>query len=66
MIKPFPSDRIGRESMKTCEWVEDTEGGWTANCGMHWWLEDGTPKTNGMIYCPACGKRLEQKWGRCE
>lgn len=67
MIKPFPSDRIGREIMKTCKWKEDKlEGGWDGSCGIRWWLDEGTPKANGMIFCPRCGKRLKQKGGENE
>lgn len=58
-----PSDRIGRDSMKkTCKWADTLdECGWSAECGMRWWLEDGTPQTNGMIYCPKCGKRIKEE-----
>jgi hypothetical protein len=47
--------------MKTCKWSQDIDGGWSADCGLRWWLDDGTPKDNGMIYCPRCGKRIKQE-----
>ena len=28
-------------------------------CGESWVLIDGTPKDNGMIYCPHCGARMD-------
>jgi hypothetical protein len=65
MIKPFPSDRIGKESMKkrkaeTCVWKEDQfEGGWDGSCGIKWWLDYGNPKENEMNFCPRCGKRIK-------
>ena len=56
----WPSDRIGRESMKTCKWEEDKfEGGWSGSCETRWWLDYGTPKENEMNFCPKCGKRIK-------
>jgi hypothetical protein len=49
-----------------CVWQDDVEGYWAGNCGIHWCLEEGTPKENGMNFCPRCGKRLVQKGDRNE
>lgn len=61
------SDKRGamkrRRPCARCVWQEDVEGYWAGNCGIHWCLEDGTPKENGMNFCPRCGKRLEQRGG---
>lgn len=61
MIKPFPSDWIGRESMKkrmaeTCVWVEDVEykGAYIPECANGWKLYIVT------AVC-GCGKRVEIK-----
>ena len=61
----WPSDRVVKV-VDVCVWQEDVEGYWAANCGIHWCLEDGTPKDNGMNFCPRCGKRLKQKGGADE
>lgn len=31
-------------------------------CGESWVLIDGTPKENGMRYCPHCGAKMEWRW----
>jgi hypothetical protein len=49
-----------------CLWKWDVDGFWRGSCGIPWWMETGTPEENGMNFCPRCGKRLEQKGGRCE
>ncbi len=66
-MRNWPSDRIGmaaKAKQEPCLWTEDTEGGWTFSCGLRWWLDEGTPKQNGMNFCPRCGKRLKQKRGK--
>ena len=30
-------------------------------CGLRWTLNDGTPKENGMKYCPKCGNRIRSE-----
>lgn len=65
-MKHWPSDRVGKD-MDSCIWTEDaTEGGWIGSCGIRWECDYETPVDNGMNFCPRCGKRLEQKGGRCE
>jgi len=66
MIKPFPSDRIGRDSMKKrkseiCRWKEDSEGWWGGSCGIRWCFDDGTPTENDVCYCPKCGKWMVEE-----
>lgn len=34
---------------------------WESGCGDKFVLTDGTPKANGMKYCPFCGKELDVK-----
>ena len=46
---------------RACRWSradEDTDL-WEGSCGVAWSLPDGTPKENGMNYCPRCGAKLE-------
>jgi hypothetical protein len=59
----WPSDRIGRESMKNskpemCVWKEDSDGGWVGSCKIHWSFDNGTLTDNRMNYCPWCGRRI--------
>lgn len=48
-----------------CLWTEWEEGQWEAACGLIWELADDgsrtTPKTNGMNFCPGCGKPLSEQ-----
>ena len=32
-------------------------------CGKEWYLNDGTPKDNGMKFCPNCGAKMYQSGG---
>lgn len=31
------------------------------NCGLIWWLDDGTAEDNEMFYCPKCGAKMDEK-----
>lgn len=46
---------------KKCTWkYDDSEGSWETTCGEAWcFLEESTPKENGMKFCPFCGKRIK-------
>ena len=49
---------------ETCEMilVDDDTGTWECSkCGELWTLNDGTPKENGMEYCPKCGRKIIYK-----
>jgi len=42
-----------------CHWAETEEGAyWATGCDGAFTIIDGTPKDNGMIYCPYCGKKI--------
>src|SRR5574340_513518 len=45
-----------------CRWSleNDDYNIWKGDCGAEWTLETDDPVTNGMNYCPKCGKHLEQ------
>lgn len=60
MIKPFPSDRIGRESMKkrmaeTCMW-RNVNGRYVPGC-----VTDFSSYAYATTVCIHCGKRVEIK-----
>lgn len=62
----WPSDRVStaeNSKQDPCLWVDDPEGYWAGSCGISWTLDSGTPRKNGMNFCPKCGKRLKQKRG---
>jgi len=44
---------------KSCDWVEDFEGNWTATCNDDIFVfnTDGVEE-NGFKYCPYCGKKI--------
>ena len=31
-----------------------------SNCGLEWYLEEGTPEENDMNYCPKCGEKNDE------
>jgi hypothetical protein len=42
--------------MKTCTWsCGDPDMNLWNTCGNEWQLTEGTPKENGMNFCPICG-----------
>jgi 3-mercaptopyruvate sulfurtransferase SseA len=43
-----------------CRWTVDEDGTWYSACGEAHVFTTGTPKGNGYIFCPYCGKGLEQ------
>ena len=46
-----------------CEWKEDSNPDWElweSSCGHSWICEEGTPASNGMVFCPFCGKPLKE------
>jgi len=43
---------------EVCEWREDEDGQWFAECGAAWAFPEGCPVENRMIFCPCCGKKL--------
>lgn len=47
-------------SPPSCKWGA-CDGYWETQCDHEWHLPEGTPKENGMNYCPMCGKPLEQR-----
>lgn len=57
----WPSDRVGKAIEDVCYWQWDVDGFWRGSCGIPWWMETGTPKENGMNYCPKCGRCLKQR-----
>ncbi len=54
-------EKAKERELTTCKWSPDPDDDtWNGDCGAKWTLEYDDPKTNGMNYCPVCGKRLEQ------
>lgn len=44
---------------ESCTWTE-TEECWETECDESFLLTDGTPESNGMVYCCFCGKPIVQ------
>lgn len=57
-IRFLPSAEPQRKRGK---WIErDEDCTWECSaCGEPWTLIEGTPKQNGMNYCPNCGAKME-------
>jgi len=45
--------------MSKCTWQPDEEGGWVTACGNRFVIIEGSPKENGMKFCPYCGDEIE-------
>lgn len=49
--------------MNKCTWAEQFDGTWKASCYEvpHTLAEEGeTPESIGFVYCPFCGKEIDQ------
>lgn len=48
---------------ESCTWTEIDEDSsfWETECSESFILNDGTPETNGMVYCCFCGKPIVQE-----
>ena len=45
-----------------CVWHEDEDGMWRRSCdGGHWVCYVGSPRENGMRYCPRCGAPMTER-----
>jgi len=42
-----------------CEWKETDEGS-ESGCGELFIFNDGGPFDNGFVFCPYCGKKIEE------
>jgi len=55
---------LENKGIETCEMTsidEDMEIWQCSECDSLWTLNDGTPKENGMEYCPKCGRKIIYK-----
>ena len=51
--------------LSECRWTHDVYDVWDTACGKTFILNDGTPKQNGMVFCPYCGEAIrEEKEGK--
>jgi hypothetical protein len=46
-----------------CVWQDDVEGYWAGNCGIHWCLEEGTPKGERHEFLPKVRQAFGAKGG---
>jgi hypothetical protein len=44
----------------SCDWINNNSY-WETQCGLAYQCLEGTPKENGMLYCPFCGGKLLEK-----
>jgi hypothetical protein len=63
---PKNQDRLWKELGKEnapyapCEWEENSDGQYEADCGNIFEVIEGTPEENGFKFCTFCGKPLKQ------
>jgi len=43
-----------------CIWIEDDDGVYQTSCLHSFEFMNGTPESNGIKFCPYCGKELRQ------
>ncbi len=43
-----------------CHWYEDGAA-WATQCGEYFEITNGTPAENGMMFCPYCGRPIDQE-----
>jgi DNA-directed RNA polymerase subunit RPC12/RpoP len=44
-----------------CYWSEKCdESFWSTECGHNFQFTEGSIKTNNFVYCPYCGKQIEE------
>lgn len=58
--KPNALPAVACSDLLACCWSESSNGAWATGCGELWELNDGTPKENGMKFCPCCGRKLTE------
>ena len=45
-----------------CRWkLDEYDCYYSTACGKKWVFPDGSPKENGLVFCPVCGKRVKIK-----
>lgn len=49
-----------KDVVSCCGWVIDHDGeAWDTGCGQVFVINDGTPKENGILFCPYCGRKID-------
>jgi len=48
------------QSEQYCIWTEDEDGVYQTSCLHSFEFMNGTPESNGIKFCPYCGKELRQ------
>ena len=48
------------QSKRYCLWIEDDNGVYQTSCLHSFEIMNGTPETNGIKFCPYCGKLIRQ------
>jgi len=56
----FRLDLKNEQSERYCLWIEDDDGVYQTSCLHSFEIMNGTPETNGIKFCPYCGKLIRQ------
>ena len=67
-VLPDSLDRIAGDEIRShpyqseryCLWIEDDDGVYQTSCLHSFEIMNGTPETNGIKFCPYCGKLIRQ------
>lgn len=66
MLEAFAEYLNEKQTEKTCEWTEDSDGNWDTGCKNTFIFIEGTPKENNAIFCPYCGGQIIEKPAKTE
>ena len=60
-MKHNVGDRFAVGTDDSCEWnLEDKEANlYVTECEQRQLIFEGTPKENGYVFCPYCGRKIE-------
>ncbi len=53
------ADAISALKEEPCVWTRDEDGIYDTGCGNRWFFDTGDADENRCIFCPYCGKPLE-------
>ena len=54
-----------KKEKTVCVWThDDFHEKWDTTCGESFWFADGNPISNGMKFCPFCGRKIHSQFDK--